>query len=194
NNHARGASDLARKAAQNPRTPPASLPDTAEIHEGVTGVPVSVADTKVTTTLPEEPPPKSKSVQVTDADLEPDPPSHRGRDRERELQRENLERLLNSRSNKEFWTLVRGWTDPKNRAAQVSAEQLREVFESRLNPPEMLPEEFDLDERERHQHLVDMLPAQTSDMTPNRTFSRPFTIKDIEEVKVHIRRHNLKSA
>ncbi|KAJ7774587.1 hypothetical protein DFH07DRAFT_683118, partial [Mycena maculata] len=119
---------------------------------------------------------------------------HWGRESERELQCENLEKLLNVASNKDFWLLVRGWTDPKNRAAQVSAEQLRAVFETRLNPLEILPEEFDRNERERHRDLSDMLPSQTSDTTPHKTFSWPFMIKDIEEVKVHIRKHNIKSA
>ncbi|KAJ7167375.1 hypothetical protein C8R43DRAFT_877688, partial [Mycena crocata] len=149
---------------------------------------------KVVTDVPEEPSSKSKPVLVTDADLEPDPPSHRGREKERELQRENLQKLLNVVSNKDFWVLVRGWTDPKKRVARVTSEQLRDVFQTRLNPPEMLPPEFNRDERERHKHLADLLPARTVDTTPNQTFSRPFTIEDIEEVKCHIRKHNIKSA
>ncbi|KAJ7168127.1 hypothetical protein C8R43DRAFT_861291, partial [Mycena crocata] len=123
-----------------------------------------------------------------------DAPSHRGRAKERELQRENLQTLLNVTSNKDFWVLVRGWTDPKKRAARVSAEQLRKVFETRLNPPEELPPEFDREERERHQRLANAIPSWTSDTTPQKTFSRPFTITDIEEVKLHIRKHNIKSA
>ncbi|KAJ7452726.1 hypothetical protein B0H11DRAFT_1611888, partial [Mycena galericulata] len=185
---------LARKAARNPNVPSASLPDVGSMDVVEPAEPVSEAEAKVTSSLPEEAPAKVVPVKVTDADMEPDPPSHRGRATERELQRKNLETLLNVASNKEFWTLIRGWTDPKNRTAQVSAEELRGVFESRLNPPEVLPEDFNLDERERHQHLADMLPPRTSDTTPQRTFSRPFTIRDIEEVKLHIRRHNLKSA
>ncbi|KAJ6630570.1 hypothetical protein B0H10DRAFT_1728495, partial [Mycena sp. CBHHK59/15] len=149
---------------------------------------------KVSTNLPEEATAKKAAVRVTDADLEPDPPAHRGRARERALQYENLETLLNVASNKEFWSLVRGWTDPKHRTAQVSAEQLQQVFEARLNPPEIVPEEFDLDERERHQNLCDMLPASTPDTSPQQTFSRPFTITDIEDVKRHIWKHNIKSA
>ncbi|KAJ7354109.1 hypothetical protein DFH08DRAFT_804029 [Mycena albidolilacea] len=106
----------------------------------------------VYTSLPEEEPSKVTPVRVTDDDLEPDPPAHRGRAREHAMQRENIERLLNVASNncKEFWSLVRGWTDPKHRTAQVSAEQLQEVFETRLNPPEIVAEEFDRDERDRH--------------------------------------------
>ncbi|KAJ7512650.1 hypothetical protein B0H11DRAFT_1653620, partial [Mycena galericulata] len=194
NNHSRGALDLARKAARSPNVPTASLPDVDPIDNMEPAEPVSEADAKVTTTLPEEAPVKVVPVSVTDADMEPDPPSHRGRATERELQRKNLETLLNVASNKDFWTLIHGWTDPKNRTVQVSAEELREVFESRLNPPEVLPEDFNLDERERHQRLADILPPRTSDTTPQRSFSRPFTIRDIEEVKLHIRKHNLKSA
>ncbi|KAJ7656985.1 hypothetical protein DFH06DRAFT_908211, partial [Mycena polygramma] len=194
NNHARAAHDLARKAAQNPRTPPASLPDSAEMEMEAGDAPVDAEDAKVSTLLAEESPPKSKSVHVRDEDLGPDHPSHRGRVKERQLQRENLETLLNVASNKEFWTLIRGWTDPKNRSARVSAQQLREVFETRLNPPEVIPDVFDLEEREHHQRLADVLPSRTVDVSPQRTFSRPFIIKDIEDAKLHIRKHNLKSA
>ncbi|KAK7042220.1 ribonuclease H1 [Favolaschia claudopus] len=193
NNHAREAHILAQKAARNPRLPSAALPE-APVCDVEGSTPVDEADAKVFTTVPEESPPKRKLVDVTDADLDPDPPAHRGRAAERALQRENLQTLLNVTSNKEFWNLVRGWTDPKQRTAQVSAEELREVFESRLNPPQIVPEEFDKDERERHQNLCDMLPSSTPDTTPHRTFSRPFTIEDIEEVKLHIRKHNIRSA
>lgn len=111
------------------------------------------------------------------------------------MQRDNLETLLNVTSNKDFWSSVRGWTDPKHRTAQVTAEQLRDVFVARLNPPEIVPEEFDREERDRHRcQLSDMLPAETPDTSPRMTFSRPFTISDIEEVRLHIRRHNIKSA
>ncbi|KAJ7034593.1 hypothetical protein C8F04DRAFT_882596, partial [Mycena alexandri] len=149
---------------------------------------------KVTTTLPEFSPSNKIPVHVSDADLEPDPANHRGRASERELQRENLQMLLNVSSNKDFWVLVRGWLDSRCRPAQVDAEELRGVFETRLNPPEFLPDEFDVDERERHQSLMDILPSRTADTSPRRTFSRPFSIKDMEKVKVHIRKHNLKSA
>jgi hypothetical protein len=71
---------------------------------------------------------------------------------------------------------------------------LQEVFEARLNPPEIVPEEFDRDERDRHRWLSDMLPASTPDTSPRQTFSRPFVIADIEQVKLHIRKHNIKSA
>ncbi|KAJ7201782.1 hypothetical protein B0H12DRAFT_1001861, partial [Mycena haematopus] len=123
-----------------------------------------------------------------------DPPSHRGRAREHQLQRENLQSLLNVASNKEFWSLIRGWTDPKQRTAQVSAEQLRDVFEARLNPSEIVPDDFDREERDRHRFLCDILPVSTPDTSPQRTFSRPFTITDIEVAKLHIRTHNIRSA
>ncbi|KAF7359946.1 Ribonuclease H1 [Mycena venus] len=194
NNHSREALALARKAARNPNIPPSTLPVIGERSNVVDGAPVDEGDAKVFTSLPEEEPSKVTPVRVTDDDLEPDPPAHRGRARERAMPRENLETLLNVASNKEFWSLVRGWTDPKHRTAQVSAEQLREVFEARLNPPEIVPEEFDRDERERHRWLSDMLPDSTPDTSPHKTFSRPFTIADIEDVKLHIRKHNIKSA
>ncbi|KAJ7770190.1 hypothetical protein DFH07DRAFT_735521 [Mycena maculata] len=47
NNHSRGALDLARKAAGNPMTPAASIPDLGEIDEVQTDVNVNEGDAKV---------------------------------------------------------------------------------------------------------------------------------------------------
>ncbi|KAJ7055698.1 hypothetical protein C8F01DRAFT_962201, partial [Mycena amicta] len=123
-----------------------------------------------------------------------DPSSHRGRAKERELQRLNLQALLNVRSNKEFWEMIRDWTDKKRRDAAVGADELGTVFELRLNPPDILPHTFDIDSRLRHQRLVDDIPDKTFDTTPAETFSRPFAMEEVENAKLHIRKHNTKSA
>ncbi|KAJ7895208.1 hypothetical protein B0H14DRAFT_3125349 [Mycena olivaceomarginata] len=116
---------------------------------------------KVSTALPAESPSKAVAIRVRDDDLGPDRDSHRGRARERELQRENLQALLNANSGAEFWKLVRGWTDPKPRSALVTAGQLRNVFEERLNPPSVLPEHFNVEEHEWNSFMAGNIPAQT---------------------------------
>ena len=85
---------------------------------------------------------------MSDEDLGPERDAHWGRTREREQQRENLQALLNANSGAEYWKLMRGWTDPKPRSAQVTAGELRDVFEERLNPPAVLPEHFDVEQHE----------------------------------------------
>ncbi|KAF8210726.1 hypothetical protein K438DRAFT_1430448, partial [Mycena galopus ATCC 62051] len=126
--------------------------------------------------------------------LAPEQDSHRGRARERELQRENLQALLNATSGAEFWKLVRGWTDPKPRTALVTAGQLRGVFEQRLNPPNVLPEHFNVEQHEWNSFMAGKIPETTFDRIPNLSFTRPFTIADIEKIKVRLRKHEAKSA
>jgi hypothetical protein len=126
---------------------------------------------KVSTALPAESPSKAVAIRVRDDDLGPDRDSHRGRARERELQRENLQALLNANSGAEFWKLVRGWTDPKPRSALVTAGQLRNVFEERLNPPSVLPEHFNVEEHEWNSFMAGNIPAQTFDRSRNKIFT-----------------------
>ncbi|KAJ7147960.1 hypothetical protein C8R46DRAFT_838164, partial [Mycena filopes] len=150
---------------------------------------------KVSTPLPAESVSKAPVVSVVDEDLGPETDSHRGRTRERELLRGNLESMINSsRSSAQYWRLIRGWTDAKRRGAQVTAAQLREVFEGRLNPPEVLPDHFNVEVHEWNTFMVDNIPESTPDRTPGKIFSRPFTIEDVEKIKVRIRKHEAKSA
>ncbi|KAJ7106409.1 hypothetical protein C8R43DRAFT_823907, partial [Mycena crocata] len=120
--------------------------------------------------------------------------SHRGRLRERALQKDNLQALLNASSGAEFWKLVRGWTDAKKRSPQVTADELHDTFKARLNPPQVIPEHFDIDARRLNEILSSAIPQRTPDRTPNKIFSRPFTIQDMENIKVRIKRHEAKSA
>ncbi|KAJ7899347.1 hypothetical protein B0H13DRAFT_1450971, partial [Mycena leptocephala] len=149
---------------------------------------------KVSSPLPEEALPKEKDIVVRDADLGPDPDSHRGRARERELQKENLQALLNASSGAEFWKIVRGWTDPKKRAPQVTVTDLHDSFKARLNPPDVVPEHFDIDARILNELLSSSIPRSTPDRTPGKIFSRPFNIRDIENIKVRIKQKEAKSA
>ncbi|KAJ7490164.1 hypothetical protein B0H11DRAFT_1696090, partial [Mycena galericulata] len=120
--------------------------------------------------------------------------AHRGRAREREQQRQNLESLLNATSGAEFWKLVRGWTDQKVRTARVTAGQLQEVFKERLNPPEVMPAHFVVEQHQWNTFMVGNIPETTTDRTPGKIFSRPFTIHDMEKIKARIRKHDAKSA
>jgi hypothetical protein len=64
----------------------------------------------------------------------PSSDAHRGWVRIRSLQAENLTKLLNVKSGKEWWGLIRDWTDPKRRPMGVSVMQLYVDFHERSNP------------------------------------------------------------
>ncbi|KAF9056951.1 hypothetical protein BDP27DRAFT_1433149 [Rhodocollybia butyracea] len=105
---------------------------------------------KVSTLLPEVSLPQEKVIEIPLMDdLESNTSddehgkAHRGRSRDQKLQHASLQRLKGTRSAKEFWDLIRDWTDAKKQASCVSAEQLAVVFETRLNPPKTMPVEFD---------------------------------------------------
>ncbi|KAJ7127447.1 hypothetical protein C8R43DRAFT_1074895, partial [Mycena crocata] len=116
---------------------------------------------KVTTLLREVP--EAKDIILPEVDVEDiiDPDiNHRGRRRERELMHDNLLKLLacQGKSSKDFWNLVRGWTDNKPTKPRVTIDQLHDSFKARLNPPDEFPAEFDADLHEIVNSLNNTIP------------------------------------
>ncbi|GBE82387.1 Ribonuclease H1 [Sparassis crispa] len=120
--------------------------------------------------------------------------SHRGRTRLRHMMDCNKEKLLHCANDRAFWSLIRQWTNTQPRPAQVTVDQLHDVFRARMNPPEAFPVEFN-DVRHVLNHCcANLLPQRTVDTTPQRFFSRAFTIDEIAHAKAHIKLHSLRSA
>lgn len=70
---------------------------------------------KVTTTLPEEEPPKPKVLSALTAEdlaIGEKRDAHRSRAKEREIQKTNLNRLINAESAREWWQVIVGSIDP----------------------------------------------------------------------------------
>ncbi|KAK7017640.1 hypothetical protein R3P38DRAFT_3559743 [Favolaschia claudopus] len=153
---------------------------------------------KVSTALPEVPEAK-ETVNTAEIDIaevvDLDVP-HRGRLREREILRDNLLRLLacNGKSSKPFWKLVREWLDYKPVKPQVTLEQLHDSFNTRLNPPATLPEQFDADLDEIVRALNASIPRKTIDRTSGAFFSRRITVEDIQEIKRRLKLKSVRSA
>ncbi|KAJ7436784.1 hypothetical protein B0H11DRAFT_1654349, partial [Mycena galericulata] len=82
----------------------------------------------------------------------------------------------------------------KPRDSQVTAEQLRDVFQVRLNPPTVMPDHFDADLKCLRDLLSDAIPNCTTDNSPQQFFARPFLISDIERMKRKLRNRSSKSA
>ncbi|KAJ7196334.1 hypothetical protein B0H12DRAFT_1020251, partial [Mycena haematopus] len=92
-----------------------------------------------------------------------------------------------------FWKQVKRLSDPAPIPASVSANDLKNVFESRLNPPKIMPQSFDAAEHTMNNLLADMIPDSTEDTTPEGFFSAPWTEAHMEAIKVHIKTHSLDS-
>ncbi|PPQ76461.1 hypothetical protein CVT26_012897 [Gymnopilus dilepis] len=124
-------------------------------------------------------------------DVDPASESHRGRWWDRKLMWMNLQKLvtLSKSSMKLFWKFLRRRTDPKPRSIPVSLEQLRTTFQTRMNPPPVLPEQFDANKFHADEEFLKELPTSTEDVTPERFFSRPFTVEEVELVKLKLQTH-----
>ncbi|KAF5371475.1 hypothetical protein D9615_009607 [Tricholomella constricta] len=132
---------------------------------------------KVTTPLPVTPPlPPSKEVSFPVLHIDFDVESHRGRHREREAKMLNLRRLKACQTSRQFWTLIREWTDPKLRPPQVTAQQLHHVFRGRINPPPVPSSTFDADVYAQALAFYRIIPATTIDRTPEGFFSSPLSL------------------
>jgi hypothetical protein len=110
--------------------------------------------------------------------------------------RENLLKLLACRgkSSKDFWTLVRSWTDDKPVKPRVTLDQLHDSFKARLNPPPELPDSFDANLHDMVTSLNATIPRRTSDRTDEKFFSRLITIEDIQGVKRKLQKKSFRSA
>nr|GAT54355.1 predicted protein [Mycena chlorophos] len=113
--------------------------------------------------------------------------------RERMLFLGNLKRLLGCRSNREFWDLIRSWTDPRPVPQVLSPSAHHGSFQRRVNPPDVLPEYFNPVHYERVLEFVRSIPRRTMDRTIQRYFSEPCTEADIERVKARLRKKSPKS-
>ncbi|KAI1784185.1 hypothetical protein LXA43DRAFT_863267, partial [Ganoderma leucocontextum] len=107
----------------------------------------------------------------------------------RDLRRANLRRVLNSLSDRSFWRCLKEFLADKPRQPPVTAEQLRSAFMVRMNPPHLLPPDFDRLQHALHVLYAAALPKRTTDTTPTGVFSRPFTGAEVDAVKTHIRTH-----
>jgi hypothetical protein len=80
--------------------------------------------------------------------------------------------------------------DPKPAPISVTTDELENIFEKRLNPPAVLPPQFDSAQHKINQVLATLLPEKTED-TPERFFSQRWTEDDMGGLKDHIRKHSL---
>ncbi|KAJ7082160.1 hypothetical protein C8R43DRAFT_909704, partial [Mycena crocata] len=66
----------------------------------------------------------------------------------------------------------------------MTPAQLHKSFKARLNPPDVVPEQFDADLQEIINGLADTIPFRTKDQTPQGFFLRLVVEDDIKQMKL----------
>lgn len=82
----------------------------------------------------------------------------------------------------------------KLRSGGIPIDELAKNFSQHMNPPTELPWQFDMDAYTSDLLFNNVIPPETTDVTLNLDFTRPFTIDKIDEVKCHIHSRSLRSA
>lgn len=201
NAHWRSAVDFAKSAARDGTTHVFCPPSLSALPHWPYPVSPPIPDAgltrpKVSTTLsPLAASPAREGLPLhPPLDVDADSASHRGRAGVRKEMWLNMRKLMLCDSPSDFWKLVRGWTDDKLRSLPFPLESLRSAFQSRMNPPAVLPSSFDARLYALHHLTSNVIPPCTIDITPNRYFSRPFVDEDVDWAKCRVRKHSLNSA
>ncbi|KAJ6591001.1 hypothetical protein DFH09DRAFT_975319, partial [Mycena vulgaris] len=110
------------------------------------------------------------------------------------LQLEHRKRLLEAKTERDFWKVAKGMMAPRQPQSGFSAEVLKDVFVTRMNPVSPVPESFDTARLDLNHALNEAMPEQTVDTSPDLIFSTPFTEEEMEDAKDHLRQHPPTSA
>ncbi|KAJ7764211.1 cytochrome P450 [Mycena metata] len=94
------------------------------------------------------------------------PAPHRGRNKSTAMSDKNRKRVMEAPNRAAFWKEVKRLANPKPAPFSVTADELKTVFEKRLNPQELLPPQFDAAQHVINKILVTLLPEKTEDHTP----------------------------
>jgi hypothetical protein len=103
----------------------------------------------------------------------------------------NRKKIMEAPSRAVFWKEIKRLADPKPAPISVSADSLKDVFETRLNPPKVLPPQFDLAQHKINKILAGLM---AEDPTPEGFFTQKWTEDDIGRLKDHLRKHSLDSS
>ncbi|KAJ6450876.1 hypothetical protein C8R45DRAFT_946489 [Mycena sanguinolenta] len=136
---ARNACDLSRSQAPIEVEP---IKDVAEANN-VLDTPKVTADIENNSGPGKEPPKPARALF---------PLPHRGRDKLAAMQDANRKKILDAPSRAVFWKVIMRLADPRSAPISVTADELKDVFERRLNPPAVLPPQFD-----SAQHRIDQV-------------------------------------
>jgi hypothetical protein len=102
-----------------------------------------------------------------------------------------VKKIMEAPSRAIFWKEINRLADPKPAPISVTAEELKDVFEKRLNTPAVLPPQFDSAQHKINKVLATLLPEKTEDSTPEGFFTQAWSEEDMGRLKDHIRKHSL---
>jgi hypothetical protein len=189
NGHLTGAKELAKKGSQLARVN-SPLEYSNIPHPLRENSPVIDVD-KVTANIPDD---KVVDDPAPRKDWKKYPENHRGRDKLGTIKDMNRDKLINPPSHAAFWKHLKRLADPRPAPIAVTAEDLRVVFEGRLNPAPIMPSSFDQAQHKINQTLGSLIPEHTDDPTPEKFFSAEWLEDDGAWVKNHLLTHSLDSA
>ncbi|KAJ3550428.1 hypothetical protein NMY22_g490 [Coprinellus aureogranulatus] len=109
--------------------------------------------------------------------------AHRGRGKVRRQKKELKRRLLEAKTEVQFWRAVKRIMNSKRSAAAISARQLMKVFKKRMNPIAPAPASFNLPHLSLHDKAAAAIPARTLDTTNAQHFSKPVTEDEVAAMK-----------
>lgn len=186
-----GSDGLANQGALLPLTLAYHIPPDCPEDWVFTDLVQPIAGSKVVTRLASAPPPPEPLPRGNFPEEGFGVDSHRGRVRTRLVQVANLEDLLQCalRHDKAFWDRIRDWLDAKKPLLAVPLGELAESFHRRMNPPAVLPPQFDGEALANARLLCDTIPSRTVDRTPEHYFSELWDVEDIAWLKEKAREH-----
>ncbi|PPQ72667.1 hypothetical protein CVT25_007993, partial [Psilocybe cyanescens] len=116
--------------------------------------------------------------------------AHRGRAAMRKLMWRNLQKAVNLAAEpKEYWKFLKEKLNRKQRGQAVSMQDLRNVFDARMNPPMDLPEHFDVEKFQLDKNWAANAPQANVDESHNQYFARPVSSEEIDRAKRHLSSH-----
>jgi ribonuclease HI len=117
------------------------------------------------------------------------PLPHRGRDKLAAMKDENRDKICDAPTRAVFWKEIGRFDKARPPAISVTASSLKDIFERRLNPPSVLPEQFNAAQHTINKILAGLIPEVTKDQTAEGFFSTPWATADMGRLKDHLRKH-----
>ena len=189
NKHNEAADQLAKMGALLPPAGPyVSLDSTNVIHTVPPSSSIDIYLPKVTATYIDNPTTTNqlRLPSLNLSDISSSIPPHRGRDKLRYLKISLREKLLSSDSDKSFWKTAKMIMNGKEQTSPITADELKEVFEKRMNPLNPIPETFDTNLLNLNIALAKAIPKHTQDKTQEHFFSKLFSVEEMASAKLHL--------
>ena len=113
-------------------------------------------------------------------------PAHRGHEKLREIKMSLRDSLLGAENKRNFWKIAKEIINGREAASLVTADELKRIFEVRMNPLTPTPDTFDASLLRLNGAMAKAIPKRTEDMTEELFFSKPFSEHEVAAAKAHL--------